>query len=91
MELIGLNKKGGRKIELVLKVGDKIKSFDFEYSSKDIFAVDFPESLRKILRPLPVSVTQNLVNLIENYVNFGLNEFSKEFKSKQVEDLHQLV
>ncbi len=91
MELIGLNKKGKKKIEIILKVGRKLESFDFEYSSSDIFAVNFPENLRRILRPMPVSVTQNLVNLIENYVNFGLNDFSKEFKAKQVEDLPQLV
>ncbi len=91
MELIGLNKKGERKIEIILKVGGKLKAFDFEYSSNDVFVVNFPESLRKILRPMPVSVTQNLVNLIEDYVNFGLNEFSTEFKAKQVEDFHQLV
>jgi hypothetical protein len=91
MELIGINNKSEKKIEIILKIDGKLKPFDFEYSSNGIFAVNFPESLRKILRPMPVSVTHSLVNLIEDYVNFGIIDFSKEFKAKQVEDLHQFV
>lgn len=91
MELIGLNRKDNKKIELILKIGDKLKAFEFEYSSNEIFAVNFPESLRKILRPMPVKITQNLVNLIENYVNFGLTNFSEEINTKQVDDSRQLV
>jgi hypothetical protein len=91
MELIGINNKSEKKIEIILKIDGKLKSFDFGYSSNGVFAVNFPESLRKVLRPMPVSVTHGLVNLIENYVNFGLTKSSKEFETKQVEDSYQFV
>ncbi len=84
MELIEINKKENRKAEIKLKFAEVEKIYKFSYSDGEIFTVDFPEELRKILRLLPVSITHSLVDKIENFlisdtVNFPFEmEIEKE-------------
>jgi hypothetical protein len=88
MELVQINKKG-KKIEIGLKIDRSVKSFAFSYSSGEIFTVDFPEELRKILRPLPVSVTHKLVKVIEDFVDLNKNGFPLKIKTEKAENVVQ--
>lgn len=91
MELVRINKKGEKRAEAILKVGGDIKNFRFRYSAGEIFAVDLPENLRKILRPLPVSVTQALIKAIEDYVTSDVIKFPVELKSEKTEEAVRLA
>lgn len=74
MDLISITKKNKNQAEILLKFADITKNYSFFYSDNDIFTVDFPEELRKILRLLPVSVTHSLVTKIENFLTSNVNE-----------------
>jgi hypothetical protein len=78
MELISINKKSKNQAEILLEFADVTKNYSFLYFDNDIFAVDFPEDLRKILRLLPVSVTHSLVAKIENFLTSNINDLPFE-------------
>lgn len=78
MELISINKKSKNKAEILLKFADITKNYSFFYSESDIFAIDFPEELRRILRLLPVSVTHSLVAKIESFLTLNVNDLPFE-------------
>lgn len=67
MELIEISKKQKGSGEIKLLIAGKIKKYEFSYRDGKLFAVDFPEDLRKILRILPPKVTQGLVKKIKNF------------------------
>ncbi len=78
MELIRINKKSKNQAEILLTFADITKNYSFLYSNNDIFTVDFPEDLRRILRLLPVSVTHSLVAKIENFLTSNVNDLPFE-------------
>ena len=78
MEIIEIKKRRGNFAEICLKIADTEKKYSFKYYDGDIFAVDFPEDLRKILRLLPASVTHSLVAKIESFLTLGVNDFPLE-------------
>ncbi len=53
---------------MTLKFAESLKTYNFSYSNLegDIFAVDLPEDLRRLLRVLPVPITQSLVRKLED-------------------------
>lgn len=89
MELIEIKKKRGNLAEISLKIADTEKKYTFKYLDGDIFAVDFPEELRKILRLLPVSMTHSLVEKIENYLKSDVENFPFEMEIER--EILQLV
>ena len=80
MELIEIKKRSKNLAQISLKIADTEKKYSFKYSDSDIFAVDFPEELRKILRLLPVSMTHSLVDKIENYLKSDVANFPFEME-----------
>jgi len=78
MELIGINKKSKNRAEILLKFAGITKNYPFSYSESEVFAVDFPEDLRKILRLLPASVTHSLVAKIESFLTLGIDDLPLE-------------
>ena len=80
MELVEIKKIGKQKAEINLKIADTIKEYSFSFVDNEIFAVDFPEELRKILRLLPASITHSLVEKIEQFLTADLNEMPFEIE-----------
>jgi hypothetical protein len=78
MELIRIDKTGENQAEILLKIADVKKKYLFRYSKNEIFTLDFPEELRKILRLLPVSVTHSLVAKIENFLTSDVDDLPFE-------------
>lgn len=89
MELIEINKKEKHQAEIKLKFADTEKKYEFSYSDGEIFTVDFPEELRRILRLLPASITHSLVEKIENYVTSNTVNFPFEMEVER--EILQLV
>ncbi len=89
MELIEINKKSNEQAEIKLKFADAEKRYEFSYTQGEIFTVDFPEELRKILRLLPVSITHSLVEKIENYLTSNTVNFPFEMEIER--EILQLV
>lgn len=89
MELIEIKKTDKQKAEISLKIADTVKNYSFSYCDKDIFVVDFPEELRRLLRLLPVSITHCLVEKIENFVTSNINELPLEIELEK--EILQLV
>ena len=89
MEIIKINKKANRQAEIELKFADTKKKYKFSYSDGEIFTVNFPEELRKILRLLPVSITHSLVEKIENYLTSNTVNFPFEMEIEK--EILQLV
>ena len=89
MELIRINKTNKNQAEILLKIANVKKTYLFSYSEKDIFSIDFPEELRKILRLLPASVTHSLVEKIENFLTSNLNDLPFEVEIEK--EILQLV
>ncbi len=87
MELIEIRKLQKGKGEIKLLIAGKSRKYGFSYHDNEIFVVDFPEDLRKILRILPPSVTQGLVKKVKYFTEidprFMLPEakFEKELLS----------
>ncbi len=75
MELIKIRETGNHLAEIKLKFADTEKTYSFTYSNSDIFTVDFPEELRRILRLLPASITHSLTEKIENYLAGNADNF----------------
>ncbi|MGD9588242.1 MAG: hypothetical protein AB7Q37_05850 [Pyrinomonadaceae bacterium] len=67
MELLEISKNQKGTGEIKLLIAGKQKKYEFSYRDGELFAVDFPEDLRKILRILPPKVTQGLVKKIKNF------------------------
>ena len=80
MELIGIKRKEKNLAEIILKIADTEKQYVFSYTDKDIFTVDFPEELRKILRLMPVSITHSLVEKIEIFLKSDVSNFPFEME-----------
>ncbi len=80
MELIEIRKRSENLAQIHLKIANTEKKYSFKYSDSDIFVVDFPEELRKILRLLPVSMTHSLVDKIENYLKSDVVNFPFEME-----------
>lgn len=89
MELIRIDKKSKNQAEILLKFADIKKKYSFVYSDNDIFTLDFPEELRKILRLLPASVTHSLVDKIENFLTSEINDLPFEVEIEK--EILQLV
>lgn len=89
MELIGINKKGKNQAEIKLKIADTEKTYSFAYTKGDIFTVDFPEELRRLLRLLPAFVTHSLIEKIENYLVSEIDNFPFELEIEK--EILQLV
>jgi hypothetical protein len=89
MELIEIKKKEVQRAEISLKIADTIKNYTFSYSDKDIFVVDFPEELRRLLRLLPASITHSLVEKIENFITTDENDLPLEMELEK--EILQLV
>ena len=89
MELIEINKKEKHQAEIKLKFADTEKKYKFSYSDGEIFTVDFPEELRRILRLLPASITHSLVEKIENYLTSNTVNFPFEMEVER--EILQLV
>lgn len=89
MELVEIKKRRGNLAEIRLRIADTEKKYSFKYYDNDIFAVDFPEELRKILRLIPASVTHSLVEKIRNFLASNLNELP--FKVELEKEILQLV
>lgn len=89
MELIEIDKKGKLQAEITLKFADTEKKYKFNYSDGEIFTVDFPEDLRKILRLLPSSITHRLVENIEDYMVSNIKIFPFEMEVEK--EILQLV
>ena len=89
MELIEIKKNGKQRAEISLKIADTVKNYSFSYTDKDIFAVDFPEELKRLLRLLPVSITHSLVEKIENFVTEDIGDFPLEIEIEK--EILQLV
>lgn len=89
MELISIKKTDKNQAEILLKVADVNKCYSFQYSKNDVFVVDFPEELRKILRLLPASITHSLVEKIENFLTSDVNNFPFEVEIEK--EILQLV
>ena len=87
MDLLEIRKRQKGTGEIKLLIAGKRKKYEFSYLNGELFAVDFPEDLRKILRILPPKVTQGLVKKIKNFTEieprFVLQEavFEKELIS----------
>lgn len=75
MELIEIKKRENNLAEIVLKISDVEKKYTFKYSDKEIFAADFPEELRRILRLLPATMTHSLVEKIEKFLTTDTETF----------------
>lgn len=69
MELVEITKEQEGKGRIKLLIAGKIKKYDFSYFEGEMFAVDFPEELKKILRVLPPKTTQGLVRKIKNFTD----------------------
>jgi len=67
MELVEISKKQKGQGEIKLLIAGKLKRYEFSYRDGDLFAVDLPEDLRKILRILPPKVTQGLIKKIKHF------------------------
>lgn len=80
MELITINKKKNNQAEITIKFADIEKTYKFSYTKGEIFTVDFPEELRKILRLLPVSITHSLIEKIENFLTADSVSFPFEIE-----------
>ncbi len=80
MELIGIKRKKKHLAEIRLKIADTEKKYLFSYSDGDIFAFDFPEEFRKILRLMPVSVTHSLIEKVENFLKSDVENFPFEME-----------
>lgn len=65
MELVDIRKTEPGKAEITIGIGGTTKIYDFSYVDKEIFAVQFPEELERMLRLLPVSVMQSIVKKIK--------------------------
>lgn len=89
MELIEIKKTNNQTAEISLKIADTVKNYTFSYSDKDIFAVNFPEELKRLLRLLPVTITHSLVEKIENFVTADINELPIEIEIEK--EILQLV
>lgn len=89
MELIKINKKRENQAEIKLKFADVEKKYEFSYSDGEIFTVDFPEELRRILRLLPVSITHSLIEKIEHYLTS--NDVNFPFEMEIEKEILQLV
>lgn len=87
MEVLNIKKLKDQEIELVLEINGSKESFHFKYWLEDIFAVDFPEELRKILRPFPASVTQKLVKTLKLYLQADSMNFPVNLKTRKPEKL----
>lgn len=89
MELVEIKKGRKNLAEIVLRISDTRKRYVFKYSDSDIFAVDFPEELRKILRLLPAPVTHSLVEKIESFLKSDIENFPFEMEIEK--EILQLV
>lgn len=89
MELIKIKKREKNQAEISLKIADTEKTYSFTYFDNDIFAVDFPEELRRLLRLLPTSITHSLVEEIENYLKSDIENFPFELEIEK--EILQLV
>ncbi len=87
MEILTIRQINNQKLELVLGINGSEKIFRFNYRLEDIFAVDFPEDLRKILRPLPASITQELVKTLKLYLKSDSVIFPITLKTRKLEKL----
>jgi hypothetical protein len=67
MELVEIRKGPKGKAAIKLRIADTLKEYEFSYFDREIFAVDFPEELRMVLRVLPPKVTQGLVRKIKSF------------------------
>lgn len=69
MELIEISKKEKGKGEIKLLIAGKSKKYEFTYVDGELFAVDFPEDLRKILRLVSPGVAQGLLKKIKHFTD----------------------
>lgn len=67
MELLEISKKEKGKGEIKLLIAGKSKKYEFTYVEGELFAVDFPEDLKKILRIVSPSVAQGLLKKIKHF------------------------
>lgn len=67
MELLEISKKRQGKGDIKLLIAGKSRKFEYSYVEGDVFAVDFPEDLKKILRILSPGVTQGLLKKIKHF------------------------
>lgn len=65
MELVDITKTGKGHAGITMRIGGRIKKYEFSYSSGDMFVAHFPDELKRLLRLLPVSVAQSVVQRIE--------------------------
>ncbi len=89
MELIEINKKENHQAEIKLKFADTKRKYKFSYTDGDIFTVDLPEELRKILRLLPAPITHSLIEKIENFLTADTVSFPFEMEIER--EILQLV
>lgn len=80
MELVEIRKKANHQAEIVLDFADTVKKYEFSYTDGDVFSVDFPEELRKLLRLLPSTVSHSMIEKIENFLTSNTVNFPFEME-----------
>jgi hypothetical protein len=68
MEVVEIRKGQKGRASVKLRFADTLKEYEFSYFDREIFAVDFPEELSKLLRVLPPKVTKGLVRKIKHFI-----------------------
>lgn len=89
MELIDVTKTRKGRAGITIKIGGAIKKYEFSYSGGDIFVVHFPDELKRLLRLLPVTVAQSMVQKIES--NLTTNVVSLPFEIEIEKEILQMV
>jgi hypothetical protein len=80
MELVEISKTKQGKGEIKLLIAGKLKRYEFAYFDDEIFAVDFPEDLKKILRILSPRATRSLVEKIKHFTHTDPSFLKQETK-----------
>ena len=69
----------------------RVREFVFDYFDNELFGVDFPEDLRKLLRSLPASITQTVVKVVKQVVRDEFVYLPIFLNAQKVEKLPQTV
>ena len=91
MEVIKIQKQPNNQIEMTVREKSRVRQFVFTYFDNELFGVDFPEELRKLLRPLPASITHTVVKAIKQVVRDEFVRLPIFLNAQKSEKLPQTV
>ena len=82
MEIIEIAKTDKDRGKITLKFAGALRYYDFTVFNPDggIFGVSFPEELNRLLRVLPIPITQTLVRAIRDSVESNATDLPTDLK-----------